>query len=72
VKASELVGHMAFRTTRVKSGDGSYTTSPIKILKVTDHHIYHKCNDEGKVRLLNDEWLDDNWIKWVNPEKFVR
>ena len=71
MKASELVGKLAIRTERTKSGDGSYTTEPLNILKVTGKHIIYNhigTREEfmfgDKIHILHGEWLDDNWIDY--------
>jgi len=57
--------------TRKKNYDYSFTTSPIKILKVTDNHIvynYEGTKEEkffGKEpSILNKRWIDYNWIDY--------
>ena len=62
MKAIELVGKLALRTDCTSMGDYSYTSEPVKILKVTDSHIYFQ-EPKGRVRILNNTWLDDNWCE---------
>jgi len=76
MEAKDLVGKLAIRTGPVAYGDWSYTTSPIKIVKVTDAHIVvsYEGTDEGKIFdtdlfILNTHWLDD---KWTDYEKLIK
>lgn len=67
MKASEFVGKRAIRTAPTASGDYSYTTEPLKILKVTESHIVveHQCPFlKGDVSILGNRWLDDNWTSY--------
>lgn len=81
MKAKELVGKLAIRKKPIKLGicdftgeynyDYSHTTSPLRILKVTDEHIIvdYKGTDEevifgNKVHILDERWNDDNWIDY--------
>jgi hypothetical protein len=67
MKASEFVGKLAIRTAPTTFGDYSYTTEPLKILKVTENHVVveHQCPFlKGDVCILNSRWLDDNWTSY--------
>ncbi len=79
MKATELIGKLAIRTKPVFLGfeglrencDYSYTTTPIRILKVTDNHIIynHVGTSEEKIfgkkkHILNLRWLDNNWTDY--------
>jgi len=71
MKAKELIGKLAIRTGETESGDHSYVDSPLKILKVTEHHIitsHERTPDEGifgdKIHILCSRWLDDKWIDY--------
>jgi hypothetical protein len=72
MKANELVGKEVLRTNPADIGNGyhdySYTSNPIKILKVTDFHIYYQ-SDYGFDSILNIRWLDDNWIEYDPPKE---
>lgn len=78
-KLKSLVGKLAIRTQPVKLGkdfmgnenyDYSYTSNPIRIIKVTDNHIIYdrKGTDEEKVfkrtSILDKRWIDDNWTSY--------
>ena len=86
MEAKNLIGKLAIRKKPIKLGicdftgecnyDYSYTTSPIRILKVTDEHIIynHKATDEesifgDKVCILDSRWNDDNWTDY---EKLIK
>ena len=81
MKAIELVGKLAIRTKPVSYGknnligeevkDYSHTTTPLKIVKVTDTHViisYEGTKEEkifGKeLFILDERWNDDNWIDY--------
>jgi hypothetical protein len=81
MKAIELVGKLAIRTKPSELGindysgerncDYSYTTTPIRIIKVTENHIIynHKGTGEGSLfgkdkYILDSRWLDDNWTDY--------
>jgi len=83
MKAIELVGKLAIRTNPVSYGrndftseevkDYSYTTEPLKILKVTDNHILYEYSEDGFIykvvgnetpHILDKRWLDDNWTDY--------
>jgi len=81
MKANELIGKLAIRTNPISCGknfmtgktnyDYSYTTTPIRILKVTDNHIltnYKGTKEENifgdDIHILDKRWLDDNWIDY--------
>ena len=70
-----LIGRLAIRTKPVNCGVGvkdySYTTEPIKILKITDSHIVYSHEETKeepifgkKIHILDSRWLDDNWIDY--------
>lgn len=78
-KLKELIGKLAIRNEPVKLGkdfygnetyDYSYTTTPIRILKVTENHIVYdrKGTNEEKIfketSILDKRWVDDNWISY--------
>jgi hypothetical protein len=67
--ANKFVGKLAVRTEKVKSGDGSFCTTPIMILKVTNNHIVYRwkpdyCEYFTKEAILSGEWLDDKWTSY--------
>jgi hypothetical protein len=69
MKANQLIGKWAIRTKRTREiGDGSYTDSPIFILKATDNHIifahYETFLRGGRPSILNDDFCDNNWIDY--------
>jgi hypothetical protein len=74
MKATKLVGKWAIRTKRTRGigdgriGDGSYTDSPIFILKATDNHIifehYETFLRDKRPSILNDDFCDNNWIDY--------
>ena len=77
MKARDLIGKLAIRTNPIILGenfitgkanyDYSYTTSPIKILKVTDNHIVYNYSGTSEEKIfegqyiLDKRWIDDNW-----------
>lgn len=80
MKAKELEGKLAIRTKPVilrindflnPTKDYSYTTSPIKILKVTENHIlysyegtYEEKIFNKEIHILDNRWIDDNWVSY--------
>lgn len=81
MKANKLIGKLAIRKKPVTLGrndfteeynyDYSYTSEPIKILKVTDEHIIYSHKDTNQENIFGDEvsildnrWNDDNWIDY--------
>lgn len=67
----ELIGENALRTKPVdlKNGnkDYSFTTSPLRILAVTENHIVVEILDsihEDKKHILDLRWLDNNWSRY--------
>ncbi len=75
----KLEGKLAIRKEPVKLGknnfgyenyDYSYTTTPIRILKVTENHIIydHKGTKEENIfkstGILDKRWIDNNWIDY--------
>ncbi len=78
MKAKKLINKLAIRTKPILLGyqdfighenyDYSYTTTPIRILKVTDNHIIYNYKGtkeeeifEKETYILDNRWLDDNW-----------
>lgn len=78
MEAKNLVGKLVIRTKAVNFGrsgtsrshnyDYSFTTDPIRIVKVTENHIVYSFSgtEEEKIfgsrkRILDERWLDDNW-----------
>ncbi|NCD13570.1 MAG: hypothetical protein EOL93_13590 [Epsilonproteobacteria bacterium] len=65
-----LVGKRAIRTKPVVLSygeDESYRVNPIKILKVTDHHIVAEVlawSIKKDLLILTSEWIDDNWVDY--------
>ena len=75
MKANDLIGKLAIRTQGAKTNygvDNSYTSTPIRILAVTDHHIVYdyvetfeeKTCFEKMYVLLNENWNDNNWTDY--------
>lgn len=64
----DLVGKRAVRTEPTKRiGDYSFTSNPLLILKVTEHHIVCKyCFNylPSREQLLNLDFVDDNWVDY--------
>lgn len=67
-KIHSLVGKRVVRTKPATSRgreDWSYTTTPIKILKVSaDHIVFQSSFDSKDIRLLDIEWIDDCWTDY--------
>lgn len=78
MEAKKLIGKLAIRTKPIILGrnnftgkecyDFSYTTSPIRILKVTENHILMTSKSIGDekifvedIHILDRRWVDDNW-----------
>lgn len=73
MKASQLIGKEAIRTKPVQYETGikdfSYTTSSIKIIKVTDSHIVYQNKMFDTPSILDIRWQDGNWEDY---EKLVK
>lgn len=79
-KLKNLEGKLAIRTKPVNLGknfigeycyDYSYTSSPVRILKVTESHIVYDRVGTGeekifgnKKSILDKRWIDDNWTSY--------
>ena len=69
MKPEELIGKLAIRTNPPRElGDYSYTSEPIRIIKVTKNHIVYDHVGtleenifEDKTYILDKRWIDDNW-----------
>lgn len=84
-KLKKLEGKLAIRKKPIILGDNiwgnknydySYTSSPIKIVKVTENHLLtsHEGTKEEKIfgkdiHILDKRWIDDNWIDY---EELIR
>ena len=81
MKANKLINKLAIRTRPVKLGinsitgeilyDYSFTTSPIRILKVAENHIVYDLKNTSeevifgeRTLVLDDRWIDDNWTDY--------
>lgn len=66
MKAKELVGKIAIRTGGNRMGDWSYTETPLRIMKATEHHIYVAASNYGEYRemLLDERFIDGKWTSF--------
>lgn len=58
-----LIGKWAVRI-KLMGHDYSFMTNPIKILKVTDNHIYCMPYFCEKEHILESCWIDENWVEY--------
>jgi hypothetical protein len=68
MKLEKLVGKKIVRTKPVQYENGvsdhSYTTTPLLLLKVTEHHMVVKSDILDNESLLGSRWMDDNWVDY--------
>jgi len=72
MKATELIGKLAIRTSHVTYAHGnicrSFMEEPIRIIKATDRHIVYEWVNHpsfnDKPNILSYEYCDDNWINY--------
>jgi hypothetical protein len=72
MQAKDLIGKLAIRTNENMHLDYRFTNEAIKIIKVTESHIVYelpksphiKVNYPATMHVLNNLWIDDNWIDY--------
>jgi len=76
MKATKLIGKVVIRTARTKGiSDGSYTSTPIHIIKATKSHIFYDytgCGtfeerhlNDNKTGILGQNFCDNKWIDYM-------